>query len=100
MAAALISMYPVLAAGAVLLRPFSPFATPARTRLPGIPVLIIDGSKDDRRMPDDGHRLAAQMSEAGAVVTHHQLATGHMITEADCALAREWLEARRRTSEA
>lgn len=43
--------------GSVLLRPLSPFATPASTRLPGMPVLIIDGSKDDRRTPDDGRRL-------------------------------------------
>ena len=94
MAAALISMYPDLAAGAVLLRPLSPFVTPASTRLPGTPVLIIDGSKDDRRTPDDGRRLAEQMREAGAAVTHHQLAAGHAMTEADCALVREWLEAR------
>ena len=93
MAAALISTYPDLAAGAVLLRPLTPFATPASTRLPGTPVLIIDGSKDDRRMPDDGRRLADQMRGAGAAVTHHQLAAGHMITEADCALVREWLKA-------
>ncbi len=93
MAAALISIYPDLAAGAVLLRPLSPFATPACTRLPGTPVLIIDGSMDDRRMPDDGCRLAEQMKTAGASVTHHQLATGHAMTEADCALVREWLKA-------
>ena len=91
MAAALVSIYPDLAAGAVLLRPLSPFATPTGTRLPGTPVLIIDGSKDDRRMPDDGRRLAEQMTEAGAAVTHHQLAVGHTMTEADCALVREWL---------
>lgn len=92
-AAALISIYPDLAAGAVLLRPLSPFATPASTRLPGTPVLIIDGSKDDRRMPDNGRRLAEQMKEAGAAVTHHQLPAGHTVTEADCALVRQWLGA-------
>jgi predicted esterase len=57
-------------------------------------VLIIDGTKDDRRMPNDGRRLAKQMKEAGAAVTHHQLTTGHAMTEADCAPAREWLGAR------
>jgi len=93
MAAALISIYPDLAAGAVLLRPLSPFATPASTRLPGTPVLIIDGSKDDRRTADDGRRLAEQMTHAGAAVTHHQHPAGHAITEADCALVREWLGA-------
>jgi phospholipase/carboxylesterase len=93
MAAALISIYPDLAAGAVLLRPLSPFATPASTRLPGTPVLIIDGDKDDRRMPDDGRRLAENLTKAGAAVTHHQLPAGHAMTEADCALVREWLVA-------
>jgi phospholipase/carboxylesterase len=93
MAAALISLYPDLAAGAVLLRPLSPFATPASTRLPGTPVLIIDGSKDDRRMPGDGRRLAEHLKEAGAAVTHHQLPAGHAMTEADCALVREWFVA-------
>jgi len=93
MAAALISMYPDLAAGAVLLRPLSPFATPPGTRLPGTPVLMIDGSRDDRRMPDDGRRLAEEMKEAGAAVTHHQLAAGHAITATDCALVRDWLAA-------
>jgi dienelactone hydrolase len=82
MATALISIYPDLAAGAVLFRPLSPFATPASTRLPGIPVLIIDGSKDDRRMSADGHRLVEYLKVAGAVVTHHQLPGGHTINEA------------------
>ena len=93
MVAALISIYPDLAAGAVLLRPLSPFVTPAATRLPGTPVLIVDGSKDDRRMPDDGRRLAEHLKDAGAAVTHHQLPAGHTITETDYALVREWLVA-------
>jgi phospholipase/carboxylesterase len=91
MAAALVSLYPELAAGAVLFRPLSPFVTPPGTRLPGTPVLIIDGSQDNRRTPDDGRRLAEQMKEAGAAVTHHHLPTGHAIIEADCALVRDWL---------
>jgi phospholipase/carboxylesterase len=91
MAAALISIYPDLAAGAVLLRPLLPFTTPASTRLPGTPVLIVDGSKDDRRMPDDGRRLAEHLKDAGAAVTHRRLPAGHTTTEADYALVREWL---------
>jgi phospholipase/carboxylesterase len=93
MAAALVSLYPDLAAGAVLFRPLSPFATPPGARLPGTPVLIIDGSKDNRRTPDDGRRLAEQMKDAGAAITHHQLPTGHAITKADCVLVRDWLQA-------
>ena len=93
MAAALVSMYPDLAAGAVLLRPLPPFATPPGTCLSGTAVIIIDGSRDDRRMPDDGRRLAEQMNEAGAAGTHHQLAAGHAVIAADCVLVREWLAA-------
>ena len=90
MAAALISIYPDLAG-----RGPSPSALAVRdtasTRLPGTPVLIVDGSKDDRRKSDDGRRFAEHLKDAGAAVTHHQVPAGHAMTEADYALVREWL---------
>jgi phospholipase/carboxylesterase len=93
MAAALILLYPDLAAGAVLLRPLAPFATPVSADLPGTPVLIVDGSKDERRMPDDGRCLARCLADAGASVTHRQLPIGHAMSQADCTLVRDWLAA-------
>jgi phospholipase/carboxylesterase len=77
--------------GAVLFRPLSPFAADPDTRIPGTPVLIIDGRDDERRSPGDGARLAQRMAHMGADVTHHLLPTGHSIGADDLRLAREWL---------
>jgi phospholipase/carboxylesterase len=49
MAAALLLTRPGLLAGAVLLRPVSPFWDDLPTRLGGGPVLTIDGEMDSRR---------------------------------------------------
>jgi phospholipase/carboxylesterase len=94
MAAALVMLHPRYLSGAVLLRPLSPLAIDPNKRVPGTPVLIIDGHYDERRMPGDGARLAQRLVGMGAEVTHHVLSTGHSITEADMRLAREWLRPR------
>ena len=93
MAAALVAMHPELLAGAILFRPLSPFTTDASYRRCSIPVLIVDGSEDQRRASGDGRRLAERLSRAGAVLTHRVLPVGHAISVEDEALAREWLEA-------
>jgi phospholipase/carboxylesterase len=92
MAAALVMLYPGCLSGAVLLRPLSPFTVDPRTRVPGTPVLIVDGRDDERRSPGDGGRLARSLTRMGAEVAHHLLPTGHSIGEDDIRLAREWLE--------
>ena len=92
MAAALVMLYPQCLSAAVLLRPLSPFATDPGTRLPRTPVLIIDGHHDERRSSGDGARLARRLAHMGAEATHHQLPTGHSITEDDIRLGREWLK--------
>ena len=91
MAAALLLMRPSLLAGAILFRPLSPFTRDLPTRLDGVPVLIIDGENDNRRLPGDGRRLAERLTHAGAAVTHHVLPTGHSLTTEDRKIAREWL---------
>jgi phospholipase/carboxylesterase len=91
MAAALVLLYPELTAGAALLRPLPPFAEPVPSQLPDTPILIIDGSHDERRKADDGRRLAEHLIRAGADVAHHQLGTGHAPTDADHRLIRKWL---------
>jgi predicted esterase len=77
--------------GAVLFRPLSPLAADSDSRVPRTPVLIIDGSDDERRSPGDGARLAKRLAGIGADVTHHVLPTGHSLIADDLRLAREWL---------
>jgi phospholipase/carboxylesterase len=91
-AAALLLMRPDLFSGAILLRPLSPFADTSQTKKLDIPVLVIDGERDNRRLPGGGHRLAQRLSQVGAVVDHHVLPVGHAITAQDCRIARKWLE--------
>ena len=93
MAAALVATYPEALAGAILLRPLSPFTNDASYRRSTIPVLIIDGAEDRRRSAGDGHRLAAQLRRTGAVVSHEVLPVGHSISAEDERLAGDWLRA-------
>ena len=93
MAAALLLTHPTLFAGAILLRPLSPFLDERLARLQSVPVLIIDGAKDSRRSPGDGARLAERLTRAGATVRHHVLPGGHSLTDEDTRIARDWLAA-------
>jgi phospholipase/carboxylesterase len=93
MAAALLLAHPGLLAGAILFRPLSPFTRDLPHRLDNTPVVIIDGEKDGRRSPGDGLRLAERLDRAGAVVTHHVLPVGHLVTAGDKRIASEWLRA-------
>lgn len=93
MAAALLMTHPDLLAGAILFRPLSPFRHKPQHRLNSTPVLIIDGEQDNRRSPGDGLRLAGQLRDAGANVTHHLLSVGHAVTFEDSAIGVEWLQA-------
>ncbi|MFE1644159.1 alpha/beta hydrolase [Microbacterium sp. P01] len=91
MTAALLMTHPTLLAGAILLRPTAPFASIPDVRIPGSPVMIVDGAADDRRTPADGVLLADQLRQLGAMVTHHVIDTGHGHTDVDRQLARRWL---------
>jgi phospholipase/carboxylesterase len=91
MAAALLLTCPTLLAGAILLRPLSPFLIDPPVRLDARPVLILDGAKDSRRSPGDGTRLAQRLVQVGAPVTHQILQVGHAITELDEQIVRRWL---------
>lgn len=92
MSAALLLMRPDLLAGAILFRSLSPFAQYAMRPLNGVPVLMIDGEHDKRRLPGDGHRLATRLVNANACVEHHVLETGHKISAEDCSIAGHWLK--------
>jgi len=97
MAAALLFTRTSLFSGAMLFRPLSPFREDPPMHLDGIPVLIIDGDKDSRRSVGDGALVAARLTRAGAVVTHHVLPVGHAITELDRQIARTWIAERHRS---
>jgi phospholipase/carboxylesterase len=91
MAAALLLSHAKLFAGAILLRPLSPFREDKLVRLDATPVMIIDGEKDSRRSHGDGAELALRFDRAGATVTHQLLPVGHAMTELDERIARAWL---------
>ena len=72
-----------LSAGAILLRPLSPYPNHSFTRLDGYPVLLVSGEVDARRDPRDGPSLAKQLKAAGATTTLVVLPVGHPLTTAD-----------------
>ena len=57
-------------------------------------MLILSGSADPIVPPDNAARLATQLADAGAEVTHRIVPVGHGLSQADVALAKEWLAAR------
>ena len=93
MAAALLHLEPKAAAGAVLLRPQTPFTGEDFPTLPNLPVLVIDALRDSRRSPEDGPLLAAALTKAGAVVEHHSLPGDHGPVTRDIEIAHHWMRA-------
>jgi phospholipase/carboxylesterase len=94
MAAALVLMHPELFSAAVLFRPLPPQSDARDVHMHGMPILILDGERDRRRMPGDRQRLAERLCQMGARVTHHVLPVGHSITPEDIAITEDWLRAR------
>jgi phospholipase/carboxylesterase len=90
-AAAVLLLRPEALAGAVLIRAMVPLAKPPVADLSGKPVLILSGSSDPIIPAENAGRLARQLAEAGAVVKHETLPTGHGLTQADVTLAGRFL---------
>jgi phospholipase/carboxylesterase len=90
-AAALLLTQPGVLAGAVLLRAMVPLSEPPAIDLKGKPVLILSGAADPIVPAANAAKLAAQLSQAGAEVTHRTLPAGHQLSQADVSLARDWL---------
>lgn len=90
-AAALLLLQPGVLSGAVLLRAMVPLEQPPAADLKGAPVLILSGRADPIIPAANSDRLAAQLTAAGAAVTHRTLPVGHQLSQADVTLAREWL---------
>ena len=54
-------------------------------------MLILSGAADPIVPPDNAARLATQLADAGASVTHRKVPVGHGLSQADVTLAKAWL---------
>ncbi len=92
-ATALLAVSPACFAGAILLRPQPIREDFAFPDLACKPILIISGAHDVRRQPSHAARLADQLSDAHASITHRVLDVGHDIASdgSDHSLASAWL---------
>ncbi len=96
MAAALLARHPASTAGAILLRPESPFGDASFPDLGGMPVLIVSGRDDQRRKSSDAKHLFTQLKTSGATAEWHDLPCGHDLDPdgGDTELTRAWLARR------
>ncbi len=95
-AAATMLLHPETFAGAVLLRPMLPFAgsearAEADADLAGRPVLMLSGALDPIVPEASAAALADRLARAGAALEHRRLPAGHGLSQADVALAQDWL---------
>jgi phospholipase/carboxylesterase len=90
-AAATLLLRPEALAGAVLIRAMVPLSQPPAVDLAGKPVLILSGSMDPMVPAANADRLAAILQGAGADVQHRMLPAGHGLSQADIALARDFM---------
>jgi predicted esterase len=80
---ALMLLHPGVLAGGALLRPMPVIEPPAAVDLKGIPVLIAAGDEDGMTTREFTHRLASDLSQAGAKVDVKWLSAGHELTPYD-----------------
>ncbi|WP_025035259.1 alpha/beta hydrolase [Bradyrhizobium sp. DOA9] len=90
-AAALLLLQPEALAGAILLRAMVPLSDPPNADLGGKPIMLLSGQADPIVPASNSARLAALLLQAGASVTHKVLPAGHQLSQADVALARDWI---------
>jgi phospholipase/carboxylesterase len=93
-AAATLLLRPEALAGAVLIRAMALLARPPKPDLAGKPVLILSGFADPIVPAENAARLATQLADAGAAVTHRIVPVGHGLSQADVTLAKAWLAER------
>lgn len=89
--AALLLLKPDVLAGAILLRAMVPLSDPPKANLAGKPVLLLSGQGDPIVPASNSSQLAALLSKVGARVDHKVLPAGHQLSQADVALARDWI---------
>jgi phospholipase/carboxylesterase len=90
-AAALLLLRPETLAGAALMRAMVPLRDPPAADLAGRPVLILSGAADPIVPAGNAAGLAAMLTAAGAEVRHETVPAGHGLSQADLAIAKDWL---------
>jgi phospholipase/carboxylesterase len=90
-AAATLLLRPDALAGAVLLRAMVPLSQPPAVSFSSKAILILSGAMDQMIPAANTERLAALFRKAGAEVQHRTLPAGHGLSQADVAIAKEWL---------
>ena len=93
-AAAMLLLHPTVLSGAMLLRAMVPLEPAERPALSGVRVLLSEGAFDPIIPPDNGSRLGAMLTEAGATVQLHWEQAAHGLTQGDVTVAQHWLAGR------
>jgi phospholipase/carboxylesterase len=91
-AAAVLQLRPEALAGAALLRAMVPLQNSPVVDLAGKSVLILSGASDPIVPLDNAKRLASLLTGAGATVQHRVLPAGHVLTQADLAFTKDWID--------
>jgi predicted esterase len=89
-AASMLFLRPGVLAGAVLFHPMVPFVPSQLPSLASTPVFISAGRLDPIVPTSQTEKLAALLRESGADVTVQWHNGGHVITQQDVRIAREW----------
>jgi phospholipase/carboxylesterase len=90
-AASLLLLRPGVLAGAALLRAMVPLVPKVLPKLNGTSVLLLSGRYDPLVPEKNAGRLAALLTDAGAVVALHLENAGHELTEHSLEATRQWL---------
>ena len=89
-AASLLLLHPEVLAGALLLRPMTPFEPEVLPDLPGTPVFVAAGRVDSMVPESEPERLAELLKATGADVELHWNPGGHTLAREELEDAREW----------
>lgn len=95
MAGSLLLSHPGLLAGAILLRPMTPFVPEPLPDLAGTRVLIGAGTQDPLVSAENSQELGALLTGCGAAVEIHWQPGGHGLAEGDLNAARSWFASQR-----
>lgn len=92
-AAAILLTRPETFAGAILLRPVTPFVPDRMPHLAGLPVLMLSGTDDPIASAETRDRLKEILANGGARVTHELVSAGHNLVPQDVVIMTRWLAA-------